>query len=184
VSDARWAAFERDKAELARIREVMEGYVLSPLLWREHGFTINNDGIKRSAFEMLRGPLIDVHHMGRVVPGLQDAPRWALTRVGVDGKYAPMMYRQQADVLAFLSDEQRLLPPDLDYSAIRGISEEIKERLKRVRPSSLGAAKRMEGMTPSSYLYLARHTQRKSAQGSLEEGSDLDVATMPAALRA
>lgn len=74
--------------------------------------------------------------------------------------YAPHIPRQLADLQAFHADESLLLDPGMDYSQVRGLSEEIKERLQRVRPTNLGAAKRMEGMTPAAAVNLLKHARR------------------------
>ena len=103
--------------------------------------------------------------------------RWPLTW-GI-ATYAPHLARQLADLEAFHADESLLLDPDMDYSQVRGLSEEVRERLQRFRPTTLvstqtpvlnppsdcsvttqGAAKRMEGMTPASAVYLLKHARR------------------------
>ncbi|KAG8693724.1 Mitochondrial Translation Optimization [Ceratobasidium sp. 394] len=81
-------------------------------------------------------------------------------RLTPKGQYLHHLKRQAADVRAFTSDELLLLDPALDYDAVVGLSTEVRERLKTVRPGSIGAAKRMEGMTASSAVLLLRHARK------------------------
>jgi len=83
-----------------------------------------------------------------------------LERVETEGVYRTHLRRQQADLHVFMQDEALLLDPRLDYNIIEGLSSEVKERLFRVRPASIGAAKRMEGMTPTSLVYLLKFAKR------------------------
>lgn len=93
------------------------------------------------------------------------------------GIYHTHLLRQQADVKCFMADEELLLDGSMDYEQVVGLSSEIKEKLFAVRPSTIvslkllihyrmthnvlqGAAKRMEGMTPTSLVYLIRHAKR------------------------
>ncbi|KAH7917842.1 hypothetical protein BV22DRAFT_1052156, partial [Leucogyrophana mollusca] len=77
-----------------------------------------------------------------------------------DATYTPFLPRQAADLAAFHADERLVLDARTDYAAVPGLSAEVRERLERVRPGSLGAAKRMEGMTPTALIYLLKHARR------------------------
>lgn len=94
--------------------------------------------------------------------------------------YAPHLHRQEADLRVFHADESLLLDPNIDYSQIRGLSDEVKERLQRVMPTTLGAAKRMEGMTPAAIVYLLKHARRTWHSGSLSASSCHDTGTINA----
>jgi tRNA uridine 5-carboxymethylaminomethyl modification enzyme len=96
---------------------------------------------------------------------------------GFPGRYSPFLRRQEADLKAFHEDEDLALDPHMDYSGVAGISSEVKEKLAVIRPTTIvggsnsdqcakyscpfqGAAKRMEGMTPSSVVLLLKHAKR------------------------
>jgi tRNA uridine 5-carboxymethylaminomethyl modification enzyme len=118
-----------------------------------------------------------------------------LERVHIDAKYNVHVARQEADVRAFLADEHLVLDPGIDYAQVQGLSSEVKERLAKVRPTSIvsgiillevrvqmsvsfwqGVARRMEGMTPSSIVYLlkyAKRTHRKTFLAPMPEESDV-----------
>ena len=81
----------------------------------------------------------------------------------IDAKYAVYLERQSADVAAFRRDESLLLPADLDYMAIPGLSNEVRQRLATVRPSTVGQAGRVEGVTPAALALLVVHLRRPAA---------------------
>ncbi|KAI0329454.1 glucose-inhibited division protein A subfamily [Cubamyces sp. BRFM 1775] len=168
VGDARWNRFESTRAEIARVTELLRSCVLSPQQWRQHGFDRKLDGARRSpsmksAFEMLRHQNVAIEALTVVLPELRSVHPHILTRVQTDAVYSSHLRRQEADLRLFMEDETLALDPQLDYNTIKGLSSEIRERLFKVRPTSIGAAKRMEGMTPSSMIYLLRHARRTNA---------------------
>jgi tRNA uridine 5-carboxymethylaminomethyl modification enzyme len=76
------------------------------------------------------------------------------------GRYSAHLRRQEADLRVFMDDETLTLDPHMDYGSIEGLSSEVRERLSHVRPTTMGAAKRMEGMTPTSAVALLRFAKR------------------------
>ncbi|KIJ32448.1 hypothetical protein M422DRAFT_265779 [Sphaerobolus stellatus SS14] len=101
-------------------------------------------------------------NLSYVLPELEKIDQAILSRIEIEGTYASVLRRQQADLKLFFEDESMLLSPDIDYESIEGISNEIRGKLIQIRPSSIGAAKRMEGMTPASLVTLLRYVKLKS----------------------
>ncbi|KAI0738211.1 glucose-inhibited division protein A subfamily [Daedaleopsis nitida] len=163
VGDARWARFEETRAEIAHVTELLHSRVFSPQKWQSHGFYRKPDGNMRSAFELLRHRNVPVDALVPAIPELSSVDRRILLRVQTDAIYSSHLRRQEADLRVFMEDESLALDPQLDYGSVMGLSAEVRERLERVRPASIGAAKRMEGMTPSSMIYLLRHARRTNA---------------------
>jgi tRNA uridine 5-carboxymethylaminomethyl modification enzyme len=110
------------------------------------------------------------------IPGLSTISSRTLARLGVETRYDAFLARQEADLQAFAADEEMLLDEGVDYQRVEGLSSEVRERLGKVRPASIvritlqrystvlismtqGAAKRMEGMTPSGVLALLKHAK-------------------------
>ena len=81
--------------------------------------------------------------------------------MSIDAQYAGYLERQAADIAALRKDEALRLPGDIDYGAIGGLSNEARTRLEAVRPTTLGQAGRIEGMTPSALTALLAHVRRK-----------------------
>ncbi|OBZ72941.1 Mitochondrial translation optimization protein 1 [Grifola frondosa] len=160
VSDARWSHFEATREEIARVTELLKSCVMSPQGWQNYGLGRRLDGNMRSAFELLRHRNFPLSVVSSAIPELATVDPQILARVEIDGIYSHLLHRQAADLRIFMEDEQILLDPRLDYDAIGGLSSEVKERLAVVRPTSLGAAKRMEGMTATAIVHLLKHAKR------------------------
>jgi len=94
--------------------------------------------------------------------------------VEIDGRYAAYLARQEADIAAFRRDESLILPDDLEYRSVPGLSNEIKEILSDTRPATLGAAGRLAGMTPAAMVILLRYVRR--AGGSPLRGRSPEAA--------
>ncbi|KAF8589746.1 glucose-inhibited division protein A subfamily [Ramaria rubella] len=160
VSQSRWSTFTNVRDEMTRTTNLLQTFTLSPQGWGTKGFDVHRDGIFRSAFDMLRHPGISTRNMTHIFLQLHDVDPTILARIDIEGSYASHLLRQQADLELFQGDEDLLLSPDIDYGKVPGISSEVLERLNSVRPASIGAAKRMEGMTPTSLLILLKFAKR------------------------
>ncbi|EGN97710.1 hypothetical protein SERLA73DRAFT_169961 [Serpula lacrymans var. lacrymans S7.3] len=160
VSDERWSSFESVRKEIERGTKLLQSLSMSPQGWGTHGFEVRRDGVARSAYDMLRYPHITINDLTTVLPELSDLDPYILARISVDGTYSAHLRRQEGDLKAFMQDEKLALDPHMDYNEVRGLSSEVRERLFAVRPTTIGAAKRMEGMTPTSAIYLLKHAKR------------------------
>ncbi|KAF9467577.1 glucose inhibited division protein A-domain-containing protein [Collybia nuda] len=160
VSDSRWTVFEGVRSDIDEITKLLKNTKLSPQGWNAHGFNVQCDGVYRTGFEMLRYPGLKAADLKAAVPALAEVDPYILSRIDIDGEYSAHLFRQEADLRAFMEDETLLLDPHIDYSAVTGLSSEVRERLFTVRPTTIGAAKRMEGMTPASVVCLLRYAKR------------------------
>jgi tRNA uridine 5-carboxymethylaminomethyl modification enzyme len=84
-------------------------------------------------------------------------------QVEIDASYAGYLDRQAADAASFRRDEDLRLPAELDYAAIGGLSNEVRQKLSAVRPLTLGQAARIEGVTPGALTALLAHVRRRAA---------------------
>jgi tRNA uridine 5-carboxymethylaminomethyl modification enzyme len=130
---------------------------------RRAGIAVADDGRRRPLSEWLRFPELDSPGLLRVEPSLGAFPRPLVEEAVEDHRYAPYVERQQAEVDRLRSDENLRVPTDLDYSAIPGLSVEMVERLNAARPSTLGAARRIRGVTPAALAAILVHSRRKAA---------------------
>ncbi|KAF9429310.1 Mitochondrial Translation Optimization [Entomortierella beljakovae] len=173
ISEYRWNAYQRMESEMNRGMELMSNFKLSPNKWTEYGLGKCDDGVKRSAIDMLAFPNIKMEDFYQVIPELKDMDPVVQEKISVEGSYSVYLRRQGAEVSAFMKDESMMLPMDLDYSAIHNLSNENRSKLERIRPATLGAAKRIEGITPTSILELLKYvhkTKRSVAMGTGESG--------------
>jgi tRNA uridine 5-carboxymethylaminomethyl modification enzyme len=130
---------------------------------RKAGMNVGDDGRRRPLTEWLRFPELDSSGLSKLLPELADFPRILLEEALEDHRYAPYVERQQAEVARLRSDENVRIPTAIDYSTIAGLSLEMAERLNAARPSTLGAARRIRGITPAALAAILVHSRRKAA---------------------
>jgi tRNA uridine 5-carboxymethylaminomethyl modification enzyme len=163
VGKDRERAFGVKEAELRRARELLESLSLTPNEAARHGITLNQDGTRRTGFELLSLPGISLGSLQPIWPELLKIGPKAATQIEIDAKYAVYLDRQSKDIEAFRRDEALIIPDDIDYATLPGLSNEIRARLLAVRPRSMGQAARIEGMTPAAMTLLAAKLRRAAA---------------------
>lgn len=154
VSDTRWTAFAALTAQMQELKQLLQGKRASSQEWIARGFRVNLDTTVRSAYDLLRLTGVNVDSLSKQLPDVMQYPRVIRERVAIEAVYAPYVAQQKAAIGVFERDEQLKLPPDLDYSAIHGLSSEERRVLELVKPESVGMARRCEGVTPSGALRL------------------------------
>ncbi|KAH7046929.1 mitochondrial translation optimization protein [Linnemannia elongata] len=160
VTDYRWNVYQKMEAEMNRGMLLMSEFKLSPAKWAEYGFGKSDDGVKRSAIEMLGFPNAKMQQFHEAIPELKEMDPAVQNKIEIEGAYSVYLRRQGAEVTAFMRDENMELPSDIDYSAVPNLSNENRTKLERHRPATLGAAKRIEGITPTSIVELLKYVQR------------------------
>ena len=164
ISDARSIRFRHKLAALEAVRARLVDLRITPNQGAAAGLTLNQDGIRRSAFELLSRPDIDWAALCRVWPELGDVPETVAAQVETDAHYAVYLDRQRAEIAAQQRDENVAIPADLDIAAIPGLSNEIRGKLMASLPRTLGQAARMDGMTPAALTLLAVWVRRAGAR--------------------
>ncbi|ADP71878.1 glucose inhibited division protein A [Rhodomicrobium vannielii ATCC 17100] len=165
VGSAREAAYAAKADALGSARRLLETLTLTPDEAARHGIVLNRDGRRRSAFDLLALPGQSIAALARVWPELGDMPRGTVERLEVDARYAVYLDRQEASIVAFRKDEAVAIPPALDFAAIQGLSNEVRQKLDRHRPATLAQAARIDGMTPAALMVLLAHI-RKTARAA------------------
>jgi tRNA uridine 5-carboxymethylaminomethyl modification enzyme len=160
---ARRAVAHREKSEqLRRARALLDCCAATPAKLSEHGLAINQDGVRRTAFELAAYPNISLADLARVWPALAVIELSVARRLEADAKYSVYLDRQDEDVARFRKNEAIEIPADLDYDKISGLSNELREKFRVVKPGSLGQASRIEGMTPAALALVAVHSRRRA----------------------
>jgi tRNA uridine 5-carboxymethylaminomethyl modification enzyme len=129
----------------------------------DHGGDIRDDGVKQPIFDWLRFDGVSRATVHALCPRLHDCPASLLSEIIEDARYAPYIARQEAEVRAMRANEGIMIPAAFDYSAIAGLSHEMVERLTAARPSTLGAAERIRGITPAALATILVHAKRQAA---------------------
>jgi len=155
---------------LAQARAYAAAVSLTPTQANRHGLALNQDGVRRSGFELLSHPNIGVQELGRIWPGFQQMAPKIAEQLEIDAKYAVYLDRQADDIAAFRRDEELELPEGLDYEELGGLSNEIKQKLQAVRPRTLGQAGRIDGMTPVALTLLLAHVRRNRRDAKVSGG--------------
>jgi len=153
---AKMAAISETTDKLRLLRE-------TPKNLAAQGVKVSQDGVPRSALKLLAQADAGIEAVRRIWPDTQDIDAGILQQVAHDSLYAGYLDRQQADIAAFRKDEALALPGNLDYGAIGGLSNEMREKLGASRPETLGAASRIPGVTPAALTALLRHVRRHAA---------------------
>jgi tRNA uridine 5-carboxymethylaminomethyl modification enzyme len=171
VGPARRRHYQAKMAALSAARDYARAVSVTPTQADKYGFALNRDGQRRTAFELLSYPDNTIADVARIWPRLGELAPAIADQLEIDAKYAVYLERQEADVTAYRRDEALVLPDDLDYGEIAGLSNEVRQKLGVARPRTLGQAGRLDGVTPAaltllaSYMRRSERTKRRGARG-------------------
>jgi tRNA uridine 5-carboxymethylaminomethyl modification enzyme len=154
-------------AALDAARSLSKSLTITPNEAARYGLSLNRDGHRRSAFELLAYPEIGWAEVSGIWPELSTIDQNIATHLEIDAKYDVYLKRQTADIDAFRRDEGLVLA-DVDYADVPGLSNEARTKLGAARPRTVGQAGRLDGMTPAALgilaAYLRREARRKSSK--------------------
>jgi tRNA uridine 5-carboxymethylaminomethyl modification enzyme len=162
VGSKRAEIFAEKLERLSVSRETMARLTLTPNEAERHGIAVRQDGVRRSASDLLA--LTDFTALGRIWPQLAAFAPDVVEQLEIDAQYAGYLDRQDADILAFRRDEARALPASLDYGAVAGLSNEVRQKLEHIRPATLGQAARIEGVTPAALTLVLAHVKSRKSE--------------------
>ena len=165
VGSDRADVFHVKHRALESARQLLKTLTLSPAKAAQAGWAVNQDGRVRTAWEYLSYKDIDLHALSAIWPEVSDISEEIGTQVEIEALYSSYLERQAEDVAALRRDEDLMIPADLDYSGIGGLSNEVRQKLESVRPSTLGQAGRIEGVTPGALTALLGYVKRRKKAG-------------------
>ena len=163
IGPERRAAYDRRKAALESARARLRNLAGTPPELAAAGLAVRQDGVRRSAFDLLGHPNVDWAWLCGFWPSLAEIPTALVPRLAADGLYAGYVERMEADIDAYRKDVAVTLPDDLDYAAVGGLSAEAREMLRTSKPATLGAAAKLPGVTPAAVVAVLRHVRRQAA---------------------
>lgn len=161
VGEERAGAFAQKMAALEAANALCVRLAASPSELSKKGLKINQDGVRRSAMDLLAYPDIDMEGLAGLWPELQELEPEISEQVQIEAQYSAYLDRQEADIRAFRRDEGLTLPPEIDYAAVNGLSIEVRQKLATARPATLGQAARVDGVTPAALTTLMIHVKQK-----------------------
>lgn len=167
VDDQRWEIFCRKRENIEREQQRLKELWLRPTdVDTEQAENILGGSLSKeaSAQNLLARPNVSYRQLmtiARLGPGLQEPQE--VEQLEVQAKYAGYIARQQGEIDKQRANESVLLPEDLDYTNVRGLSSEVREKFQRHRPETLGQAGRIPGVTPAAISLLLIHLKKRSA---------------------
>ncbi|RTL53940.1 MAG: tRNA uridine-5-carboxymethylaminomethyl(34) synthesis enzyme MnmG [Bradyrhizobiaceae bacterium] len=166
VGPSRQLFHVKKMAALAAAKELAKSLSITPNEGNKHGLSLNRDGQRRSAFELLAYPDIEWSALSSIWPELSAIDPAIAMHLEIDAKYDVYLARQAADVSAFRRDEGLVLS-GLNYDDVSGLSNEARAKLQAVQPRTIGQAARIEAMTPAALAILAAHLRRQAKRTSV-----------------
>ncbi len=164
VDAERREAFAEKMNNLSAAMAFCQGLTATPNELVAKGLRVVSDGRRRSAYELLSYPDINWTTLCAAWPQLASIDAVSAEQLEISGGYAGYIDRQEADIRAFQNDEALPLPRDLDYGVIGSLSAEVRQKLDKIRPETLGAASRIPGMTPAAIIALLRYVRQSKTQ--------------------
>ncbi len=160
VGAERARIFGEKSVALTAARAFAKSVALTPKQAEKYGLSLNKDGHRRTAFELLAYPNIAATDLAKVWPQLGDLSPKVAEQLEIDAKYDVYLSRQAADVAAYRRDESFELPDEIDYGALPGLSNEVRQKLIAQRPRTIGHAAKIDGITPAALTLLVAHVRR------------------------
>ena len=161
VSEARKKIYEEKKERLNLGFKLIKKNKISPNELAKKGITINHDGKKRSAFDLLSFKNISFVDINRIWPETRSLGEDVVEQIEIESQYSGYLDRQRDDISDFKKEELLILPKNLNYKEVGSLSNEIVEKLSAAQPPTLGAASRISGITPAAIITLLRYVKKQ-----------------------
>ena len=127
---------------------------ITPNVAAKHSIKIAMDGVKRSGLEILSLKNIKLRHLRNIWADIPHYERYIDEQVEINAHYSGYLSKQEDDIKTFKKDESLVIPEDINYESFSGLSNEVKSKLKLIKPKTLGQALRIDGITPAAGIIL------------------------------
>ncbi len=161
VCSDRQKRFQSWSDELELARQQLQSLSITPSEAAARGFRLNQDGQRRSAYDLLSYPEHDFSIVRRLWPEIRQISMRAAEALQIEASYSVYMDRQAADIAEIQREEAKQIPDDLDFGLLSGLSIELKQKLARARPTNISQASRIDGMTPAAISLLLVAIRRR-----------------------
>lgn len=148
---------------LDHARETVRGLSLTPQEAARHGLHVNHDGVRRNAFDLMSHRGLTFERLSEVWPQLKTFDRFTSEALEIEAQYAVYLDKQTSDANALRREESRAIPIEASFDHVSGLSNELRQKLKMHRPTSIAEAQRMEGMTPAALALVIMEIRRYEA---------------------
>ena len=160
VSLERSKKLEEKIKKIEMIKICLSSVSLTPNEAKKHGISISMDGVERNGIDLLRYKNVDYDKLKSIFKELPESEENIISQLKIENHYKGYYAKQDADIKKFKKDEDLKIPSDIDYDKISGLTEEVKNKLRVVKPETFGQALRIDGMTPAAINLLLAHTKR------------------------
>ena len=162
VLNERERIYKEKYNQLSKIHSKMSKLVITPSKIAKFGVNIAKDGVSRSANQILGQKSVNMNKIREIWPEIKYVSREIDEQLEINSHYRGYLKKQKADILAFKRDENLLIPKNLNYDSFSGLSNEAKSKFKKIKPTTMGQALRIDGITPAAVYILLSHLKRKS----------------------
>jgi tRNA uridine 5-carboxymethylaminomethyl modification enzyme len=169
VSEDRRERFGEWKAQFDSGQTLLKQLSITPAEGNRHGLKLNQDGQRRTAFEILSYPDQTIDALLPLWPELRDIPRAVVEPLEIDAAYAVYMDRQASDIAGIRREETMVIPADFDFTALAGLSNELKQKLTLQAPRNLAQALKVDGMTPAAASLILAWLKRMNRSAGRDE---------------
>jgi len=160
IKDERKNIFLEKKKNILSVKTVLDKNNLTPNEAKKYNIKIAMDGVKRSCIEVIGQRNVSMAKMRQIFPSIPDHGTSIDNQVETDAHYMGYLQRQSKDITSFKKDESVIIPESINYTSLSGLSNEIKSKLIKVKPKTLGQAIRIDGMTPAAIIILLSHIKK------------------------
>jgi len=162
VSNERAIIFKDKSSLLNETSSIMEKLTITPSKISKYKINIAKDGVSRSAGQILSQKGVDMSKIRKIWPEISFISKEIDSQLEINAHYRGYLIKQNADILAFKRDENIKIPSNIDYDAFSSLSNEVKLKFKQIKPTTMGQALRIDGITPAAVYILLSHVKRKS----------------------
>ena len=162
ISKLRKDLFEDKSKKLEIIVNKMSELLISPNKIKNFGINIAQDGVLRKSNEILSQKGVNMKKIREIWPDIPFFDNKIDEQVEINAHYMGYLKKQKSDILAFKRDENLIIPEEINYDKLSGLSNEVKSKFKQIRPKTMGQALRIDGITPAAVYILLSHVKRKS----------------------
>jgi len=161
ILDERSRIFRDKLSNLRFVSNKMEKLNITPSKISKFGINIAKDGVSRSASQILSQKGVNMFKIRQIWPEIDYFSKEIDDQIEINAHYRGYLKKQNADILAFKRDESLIIPININYDELSGLSNEVKSKFKQIKPKTMGQALRIDGITPAAVYILLSHVKRK-----------------------
>ena len=162
VGSYRFKKYSDKKENLEKLNNIVKNQYVTPNALSKIGIQINQDGKKRSAFDLLAYPNIDMNKIDKIFGlNLKQYSREILDQISTEAHYKGYIKKQETEIISLTKEEKVEIPININYGLIPSLSTEIVEKLTKIKPKNLSQASRIDGVTPAALSVILSYIKTK-----------------------